>query len=256
LTGGARGNVDFAAAVPIGVTNISFSLFMSVATILLALVTFGVWAKKFSITSPLVILRLVAGKDGYASLSQFQVLVWTVVIALSAVYVMMLSGNLIDLSDGALILLGVSGASALGSKLQSNKAADQAAASQVTAAASAAKAASLQASANALPASTPDEAKAKADVAAQAAAAAATPVRIAPIQLGVREPRWVDLVKAPDGGGVIDISRVQMLLFTLIAASFVALQVLTTYVIPDIPSSFLWLMGISNGVYITNKVAS
>ncbi|HTE42300.1 MAG TPA: hypothetical protein VK629_15865, partial [Steroidobacteraceae bacterium] len=111
-------------------------------------------------------------------------------------------------------------------------------------------------SANALPATTPDEAKAKADVAAQAAAAAATPIRIAPVQLGVREPQWVDLVKAPDGGGVIDISRVQMLLFTLIAASFVALQVLTTYVIPDIPASFLWLMGISNGVYITNKVAS
>jgi len=54
----------------------------------------------------------------------------------------------------------------------------------------------------------------------------------------------------------IDMSRVPTIPFAVIAASFVALQVITTYVIPDIPDGLLWLMGISNGVYITEKVAT
>jgi hypothetical protein len=262
LIGGASGNIDFVAAVPIGVTSTVFSLFASTASILLALIVFGMWVKGVQLTKPLGILRLVAGKEGYASLSQFQILIWTVVIALSAEYVMMLSGNLIAVSNGALILLGVSGASAVGAKLQGNRASNQAMTAQVTAASSAAKATMLQAGANALPATTLDEVKAKAEVVAQAAASSVTaaaaagsvPAAVAPGV--VREPQWVDLVRTQDGTGAIDMSRLQMLLFTLIAASFVALQVFTTYVIPDIPESFLWLMGISNGVYITNKVAS
>ena len=46
-----------------------------------------------------------------------------------------------------------------------------------------------------------------------------------------------------------------MLLFTLITAAFVLKNVLTTYVIPEIPTGFLTLMGISNGVYLAAKVA-
>ena len=53
----------------------------------------------------------------------------------------------------------------------------------------------------------------------------------------------------------IDVTRFQMLLFTLITAAFVLMNVVTTYVIPDIPTGFLTLMGISNGVYLGAKVA-
>ena len=53
----------------------------------------------------------------------------------------------------------------------------------------------------------------------------------------------------------IDVARFQMLLFTLITAMFVLLSVLTTYAIPEIPTGFLTLMGISNGVYLGAKVA-
>jgi hypothetical protein len=51
----------------------------------------------------------------------------------------------------------------------------------------------------------------------------------------------------------IEPSRVQMLFFTVIVALFVALRVLTSGKIPEIPIGYLGLMGISNGVYLTAK---
>ena len=45
-----------------------------------------------------------------------------------------------------------------------------------------------------------------------------------------------------------------MLLFTLITAAYVLLTVGTTYAIPEIPTGFLTLMGISNGVYLGAKI--
>jgi hypothetical protein len=69
----------------------------------------------------------------------------------------------------------------------------------------------------------------------------------------LRNPQWADLVVSGDGRGEIDVTRAQMLFFTLVAAVFVGLKVLASYVIPDIPQGILLLMGISNGVYITAK---
>ena len=74
-------------------------------------------------------------------------------------------------------------------------------------------------------------------------------------------PRWSDLVvnqSVKDDGTVtreIDIARFQMLLFTLITAGFVLMSVVTTYVIPEISTGFVTLMGISNGVYMGSKIA-
>ena len=65
-----------------------------------------------------------------------------------------------------------------------------------------------------------------------------------------RQPRWSDLVVTAVHPGEIDVTRVQMLFFTLISAGFVALKLFNSYVIPDIPEGFMLLMGISNGVYI------
>ena len=51
----------------------------------------------------------------------------------------------------------------------------------------------------------------------------------------------------------MDVTRVQMLLFTVIAAGFVLLQIGRESEIPEIPAGILVLMGISNGVYLTAK---
>ena len=57
----------------------------------------------------------------------------------------------------------------------------------------------------------------------------------------------------PGTANTIDIARVQMLFFTVVTALFVAMKVLTSYQIPEIPEGFLLLLGISNGVYLTSK---
>jgi hypothetical protein len=56
-----------------------------------------------------------------------------------------------------------------------------------------------------------------------------------------------------DGQNEIDVTRVQMLFFTVVSAFFVALKVFVGGEIPEIPNGFLLLMGISNGVYLTAK---
>ena len=72
------------------------------------------------------VIRIIATPDGYASLSQFQMLVWTFVVAGSAVYVMVLSGELIEVTSGTLILLGISGAVTVGTQLHDNRVIDAA----------------------------------------------------------------------------------------------------------------------------------
>src|SRR5262249_61683450 len=52
-----------------------------------------------------------------ASLSKLQMLLWTFVVAASAVYVMSLSGELLQITSGTLILLGIAGAAGIGAKV-------------------------------------------------------------------------------------------------------------------------------------------
>ena len=52
------------------------------------------WAKKRDIPGGWL-LRIISSPNGVASLSQFQIFIWTAVIGVGVVYVMMLSGNLI-----------------------------------------------------------------------------------------------------------------------------------------------------------------
>jgi hypothetical protein len=70
---------------------------------------------------------------------------------------------------------------------------------------------------------------------------------------GPRIPKWSDLVIASDTQSEIDVTRVQMLFFTVIVALFVALRIVSSGEIPAIPEGYLLLMGISNGVYLTAK---
>jgi hypothetical protein len=67
-----------------------------------------------------------------------------------------------------------------------------------------------------------------------------------------RKPRWSDLV-IRDGDDEVDITRVQMLFFTLIAAFYVLLQIVNYYTIPTITDGIVALVGISNTVYLGGK---
>lgn len=71
-------------------------------------------------------------------------------------------------------------------------------------------------------------------------------------QTAWRHPELADLLIAEDDKE-IDVSRVQMLFFTIIAAVFVLLKVGSSHEIPVIPEGILWLMGLSNGVYLSAK---
>ncbi len=63
-------------------------------------------------------IRLITGADNMASLSALQILLWSATVAFSAIYVMCLTGNLINLTPGTLVLLGISGATTLATVLQ------------------------------------------------------------------------------------------------------------------------------------------
>jgi len=68
----------------------------------------------------------------------------------------------------------------------------------------------------------------------------------------------IDYKVQPNGPDLaqVDVTRVQMLLFTLVTAGFATMKVLTSYEIPEIPEGYLILMGISNGVYLGSKFAA
>jgi hypothetical protein len=69
----------------------------------------------------------------------------------------------------------------------------------------------------------------------------------------IRTPKWSDLVTDTDRPAEIDVTRVQMLFFTIISAVFVAVNIIDTGTIPVIDNTYVTLMGISNGVYVTTK---
>lgn len=188
----------------IGVTNPFWALALALLTVLGAVAVLSIIChrrlRRTGIEKTGFLIRVITAPDGYASLSQLQIVLWTFVVAGSAIYVMVLSGELIQVTTGTLVLLGISGAVSVLSRWQDN----------------------ATATADAPP----------------------------------RQPRWSDLVvNDVNGHREIDVTRVQMLYFTVITAAFVVMKVLTSYVIPEIPEGFQILMGISNAVYVGSKVA-
>jgi len=67
-----------------------------------------------------------------------------------------------------------------------------------------------------------------------------------------REPQWSDLV-VWDGTNEMDVTRVQMLFFTLIAAFFVILDIVNDRGIPKVPDGIVQLLGLSNGIYVGGR---
>jgi hypothetical protein len=252
----------------IGITYPWAAIVFALATVAIALIVLWFITKK-RLTQPGIQaaswpLRIIATPNGNASLSQLQVVLWTLVVAASAVYVMSLSGDLIQITDGTLVLLGIAGAAAIGAKVHNASQDTTAQTAAVTAQKDADKAGIDAANTAALPGVTP----AQIAIANREAADKATKAQSAQQRANdvvnppaTQQPRWSDLIVAEstraDGtvSREIDVARFQMLLFTLITAVFVLMNVLTTYVIPEIPTGFLTLMGISNGVYLGAKVA-
>jgi hypothetical protein len=256
------------------------------------------------------ILCLVTTRRGVASLSQFQIMLWTFLVIASVAYVLALSGTLIPITTGTLVLLGISGGAAIIAKVKSESDATAAlprldtATAAVEAERANDEAKKARAAADETPGdgearSTVEEAEAKATAAkakaeaveaAVAAAKARTAVATAATDADkanaeaaarqaeteaetkrkaadeaaakaavitrVRRPRWSDLVMEEIKGRELDVTRVQMLYFTLLTASFVGVKVATSWEIPDIPEGYLILMGISNGVYVGSKLAT
>jgi hypothetical protein len=224
------------------------------------------------------ILTLVQVPDGRASLSAFQILLWTLVVAVSAMYVMVLSGNLINLTPGTLTLLGIAGAAGLiaafsDAPANANKSGNDptgatgpqgatggATGGGTTVAAGAGTTPAGPTVATAAPAGAtgagPTGATGAAGAAAPGPAAGTTAAGTGagPARMPGDPPQWRDLILDPDTGKP-DIGRTQMLLFTVVSAAFVVVQVLNYYVIPDIPAGYQILIGISNGVYVGRKFA-
>jgi hypothetical protein len=250
LIGYNDAGVLFDVVRPIGITSIRFSLALTVLSILGGVVVLhrlalGVFpasgaepggrgmTRGVKVMGALLkfrwVLYLVKDSTGRASLSSFQTLLWSILVAASAIYVMALSGSLIDITSGTLVLLGIAGGAKLLANIQDER--------QRTA----------QDGGQGAP---------------QPAAAPAGPVvpqavqqpeAAAPQPLATpRVPSWMDLLRESENADP-DVTRLQMLLFTVVSAAFVALQVLNSNVIPDIPTGYQILMGISNGIYVGKK---
>ena len=240
LIGYNNTGVLFDLVYPVGVTSISFSLLLTILSVVaavlvlhrLAIGTFpvvdaGPGGRGISRGLRVILawlkfrwlLYLVQDNTGRASLSAFQILLWSILVAASAIYVMALSGSLIDITPGTLVLLGIAGAAGL-----------------ITAASDA---------------STKKEPGNQGQGGQGQAIQAQLPDTDSRTPVNPRIPAWMDLVR--NDGAAPEVTRLQMLFFTVVSASFVALQVLNNYVIPDIPTGYQILMGISNGIYVGKK---
>jgi hypothetical protein len=217
--------VAFVLTDSLGIATPWIASVVAFAGLLLAGGVLTWWAKKRGLPGGWL-LRIIASPSGVASLSQFQIFLWTAVIGTGVVYVMMLSGNLIDIPVATLGLLGISGFALVGSKLQAG------------------------------PDSSPQRVSPPGGVTGLTVAGTPTsPSALVAATTPARTPRWSDLVMSGDTDTQVDLARLQMLVFTSIAALFTGLTLFNTGAIPDIPVGELALVGVSNGVYLASKVA-
>jgi hypothetical protein len=396
--GAGQPTPELDATRDIGVTSKSVAAVLAVLFAFVIGLVLYIFALLLGVPGRGVILRIISTASGWASLAQFQIILWTLVIGAGAVYVMTLTGQLIEITTGTLVLLGIAGGAAVGSQLNATQQAQRSTTAnspgQVTGlGAEAVDESSLTLSwqpptggstadnyavqyrpapvGGAVPAAwrnatigvvTPrftivgldanttydvqvfalNPAGSSAPVTSQAVARTAAvpdvpagapatvtglghsadptattmPIRwdgqvgvtytaqyrmhdsdhtwrtaasnleqaqnvlrslgadtaydvrvrahnnagapgpwsaVFRASTGTRVPCWTDIIRDTDRAAEIDVTRVQMLFFTVISAFFVALGIATTSTIPEIPGSYVALMGISNGVYLTAK---
>jgi hypothetical protein len=299
---GTSDNVLAATVLQVGITSVWNAVLTTLVAVLVAHGLLYLWAVRRQVPGHSPWMRLVSTREGYASLSQAQIMIWSFLFGAGAVYVMILSGSLFNIPNTALVLLGISGATTLGAKIQMANARTATVASDLPAATDApgpvqglrviattdhSVTLDWQAPAGSIPAvftvscarrafadwlvvaeriantsfratrlvkdTLYDFDVVAANVQGSSAACRVAQQTLAASTTGPREPKWSDLVVTSQHRAEIDVTRVQMLFFTLISASFVAIKLITSYAIPEIPDGFMLLMGISNGVYLSAK---
>ncbi len=122
VTGTVSGQpLDLLIIPPVGVTRFWFAFWVTVLFLIVTAIALScvVKSRNMPVAGRSFILRIVTTKKGYASLSQLQILLWSLIIAAGAVYVVLLSDNLLDITNGALALLGITGVTTAASKFQS-----------------------------------------------------------------------------------------------------------------------------------------
>lgn len=149
-------------------------------------------------------LKAVRGHNGTASISNLQILWWSLAVFGLMIYVWVASGGMASLNQTIMWLLGIGGTGSLAAK---------------------AVAINLKQNNPSL------------------AAAGANPE-------DVTVKAW-DLISV---NGRLDLTKLQMLLFTIVAGVFVVTNVWSQIAFPEIPTELLTLMGISNGVYVLGKL--
>jgi hypothetical protein len=107
--------------LPVGITSVPLASIIAIGSVAFAAYVLWFIGKSWGIPGRNPILKIISTRAGYASLSQLQIILWTFVVGGSAAYVMSLSGNLIDIKTGTLVLLGITGIATLGSRLQSQQ---------------------------------------------------------------------------------------------------------------------------------------
>ena len=114
---GSKDNEEMVVSLPVGVTSVMCAVIWILVSLGVTFVILNLIASKSGEFGTKTIIRIISTQDGYASLSQFQIMLWTMVVFAAAVYVMTLAGNLIGITSGTLVLLGISGATALLSRV-------------------------------------------------------------------------------------------------------------------------------------------
>lgn len=148
-------------------------------------------------------LQLIRGHNGTASLSNLQILWWTLAVFSLMIYSWVATGGLAGLNQTIMWLLGIGGTGSLASK-----------------------AVAINNKKNA------------------AAMAAMREVR------QNAQPDFWDLISV---SGRLDLTKLQMVLFTVIAGIYVVTNVWEQVVFPELPTELLTLMGLSNGLYVLGK---
>jgi hypothetical protein len=212
---GTAYQTTLAFVASVGISTPWLTLFVAFLSGVVVWVVLAWWVYRRNIPGG-PFLAIISTPNGVASLSQFQILIWTFVIGIGVVYVMMLSGNLIDIPTPTLSLLGITGFALVGAKLQAN--------------------------------ATPQHARL-----APGTPPTLTPADMEVAAKTTRIPQWSDLVLSGNNGVEVDMARLQMLVFTSITAIFTAVTLINTGSIPDLPVGELALVGISNGVYLASK---
>jgi fibronectin type III domain protein len=103
--------------IPIGISSLPISGAITITAVVLFWAVMYAIARRRGVRGG-ILLKVISNRYGYASLSQFQIMLWTMVIGAAAIYVMVLSGRLLDIPTPTLALLGIAGVAAVAAKLQ------------------------------------------------------------------------------------------------------------------------------------------